>query len=201
MNKDSCCSCSVDDAVEALHQGHLIVYPTDTLYALGCDVCNDDAVKRLFEVKQRPFSLPLPVAVSDVEMMQSVAFVSDDVKKVVSRFLPGSLTVIVPKKEIVSEFVSAGFDTVAIRIPDNCFALSLVKRFGPVCVTSANIHSKSTGCTIEDIKKEFGSDVFLYVDGGILNGKASTIVDMSGECVTIVRKGPICLEDIMGVLK
>lgn len=201
MNKDTCNYYCVDDAVKALKQGHLIVYPTDTLYAMGCDIFNIDSVKQMYKVKQRPFSLPLPVAVADVTMMKSIAYVSDDVKKVVNRFLPGSLTIILPKRKVVSDVVSAGFDTVAVRIPNNCFALSLLKCFGPVCVTSANIHSKSTAFTIDDIKKDLGSDVFLYVDAGIIKGIASTIVDMSGDCVSIVREGSISLKDIKGVLK
>jgi L-threonylcarbamoyladenylate synthase len=134
-------------------------------------------------------------------MMQSIAYVSDDVKKVVNHFLPGSLTVILPKRKVVSDVLSAGFDTVAVRIPDNCFALSMLQRFGPVCVTSANIHNKNTAFTIEDIRKELGSDVFLYVDKGIIKGIASTIVDMSEDCINIVRKGCISLKDIEGVLE
>ncbi|MFO7677595.1 MAG: L-threonylcarbamoyladenylate synthase [Thermoplasmatota archaeon] len=201
MNKKSSINYFIDDAIQALHQGHLIVYPTDTLYALGCDIFNEESVDAVYSIKKRPFSVALPLAVCDLAMMQTIAFVNETVIKIVEQFLPGSLTIIVPKKKFVSEKVSAGLDTIAVRIPENAIALELLQRFGPLCVTSANIHGKPTPASIDEIKKEFGSAIKVFIDEGRKEGKPSTIVDLCGEKPKIVRQGLIDIDDIMDALK
>ena len=186
---------TISNAIVALKAGNLIVYPTDTLYALGADIFNDGSVTKVFTVKKRPFSNPLSVAVADFEAISKIAYTNEFVKQVVERFLPGSLTIILRKKESVSRLVTGGLDNIAVRIPDNKIALKLLSAFGPLTVTSANVHGKKTPYVIKDIMMQFTTDILVYLDDGRLDAKPSTIVDLTLEKPRIVRKGSITLEE------
>jgi len=191
---------TISNAIVALKAGNLIVYPTDTLYALGADIFNDGSVTKVFTVKKRPFSNPLSVAVADFEAISKIAYTNEFVKQVVERFLPGSLTIILRKKESVSRLVTGGLDNIAVRIPDNKIALKLLSAFGPLTVTSANVHGKKTPYVIKDIMMQFTTDILVYLDDGRLDAKPSTIVDLTLEKPRIVRKGSITLEEILDAI-
>ena len=186
----------VSNAIKALKTGNLIVYPTDTLYALGTDIFNDDAVKRVFKVKKRPSSNPLSVAVANFDAITKIAYTNDVVKKVVERFLPGPLTIILQKKGSVSNVITSGLDKIAVRIPKNDIALDLLSAFGPLTVTSANIHGEKTPYVIKEIMMQFSTNISVYLDDGRLDAKPSTIVDLTSEKPTIVRKGSLTREEI-----
>lgn len=186
----------VSNAIKALKTGNLIVYPTDTLYALGADIFNDDAVKRVFKVKKRPCSNPLSVAVANFDVITKIAYTNDVVKKIVERFLPGPLTIILQKKDPVSNVITSGLDKIAVRIPKNDIALDLLSAFGPLTVTSANIHGEKTPYVIKEIMMQFSTNISVYLDDGRLDAKPSTIVDLTSEKPTIVRKGSITREEI-----
>jgi len=189
-------------AIEALQNGDIVVYPTDTLYAFGVDIYNKDAVKKVFEVKKRPLDNPLPVAVSNLVDIEKIAFVSDIARDLAEYFLPGPLTMILNKKSVILDVVTGGLDNVAVRIPDNDVALELLSRYGPITVTSANVHGKEVPDIISDIKMQFNSgDVAVYLDYGKLNGLPSTIVDMTAGKPRIVRDGAITKEEILGVIE
>lgn len=189
-------------AIEALRNGDIVVYPTDTLYAFGVDIYNKDAVKKVFEVKKRPLDNPLPVAVSNLVDIEKIAFVSDIARDLAEYFLPGPLTMILNKKSVILDVVTGGLDNVAVRIPDNDVALELLSRYGPITVTSANVHGKEVPDIISDIKMQFNSDdVAVYLDYGKLNGLPSTIVDMTAGKPRIVRDGAITKEEILGVIE
>lgn len=195
----------VDDllkAEKALKHGKLIVYPTDTLYALGADIFNKDAVEKVFEIKKRPWDVPLPVAVSDVEQIQQVADVNDTARIFSKVFLPGPLTLVLFKKKLVPDIVTAGMDKIAVRIPKNDLALRLISNFGPLTVTSCNIHGRKTAEVISKIKMQFTpDDISVFLDQGELKGKPSTIVDISEGNIKILRKGGISKKQIMDVKK
>ncbi len=191
---------TISNAIVALKAGNLIVYPTDTLYALGADIFNDGSVTKVFTVKKRPFSNPLSVAVADFEAISKIAYTNEFVKQVVERFLPGSLTIILRKKESVSRLVTGGLDNIAVRIPDNKIALKLLSAFGPLTVTSANVHGKKTPYVIKDIMMQFTTDILVYLDDGRLDAKPSSIVDLTLEKPRIVRKGSITLDEILDVI-
>jgi len=189
-------------AIEALQNGDIVVYPTDTLYAFGVDIYNKDAVKKVFEVKKRPLDNPLPVAVSNLVDIEKIAFMSDIVRDLAEYFLPGPLTMILNKKSVILDVVTGGLDNVAVRIPDNNVALELLSRYGPITVTSANVHGKEVPDIISDIKMQFNSDdVSVYLDYGKLNGLPSTIVDMTAGKPRIVREGTISKEEILDVIE
>ncbi len=191
---------TISNAIVALKAGNLIVYPTDTLYALGADIFNDGSVTKVFTVKKRPFSNPLSVAVADFEAISKIAYTNEFVKQVVERFLPGSLTIILRKKESASRLVTGGLDNIAVRIPDNKIALKLLSAFGPLTVTSANVHGKKTPYVIKDIMMQFTTDILVYLDDGRLDAKPSTIVDLTLEKPRVVRKGSITLEEILDAI-
>lgn len=188
-------------AIATLQSGGIVVYPTDTLYALGADIFNELAVRRVFEIKKRPLDIPLSVAVSSFDGIEEIAFVNENARCLTECFLPGPLTLVLNKKSSVPGIVTGGFDRVAVRIPDNDVALELLSRFGPLTVTSANIHGKKTPCLIKDIKMQFNvDDVAVYLDYGRLDGLPSTIADMTAEEPRIMREGIITKKEIMDVI-
>ena len=189
-------------AFSALSNGEIIVYPTDTLYGLGADVFNKKAVKKIFEIKKRSFDQPISVAVSCIEDLEKIAFVDERVHKIIDTFLPGSLTLVLNKKKIIPDIVTADLDNIAIRIPDNKLALELLSIFGPLTCTSANIHNQKTPSVISDISMQFKpGDISVYIDDGKLEGKPSTIIDLTHETPKILRKGAISKKHIMDAIK
>ena len=187
--------------VSALNSGDVIVYPTDTLYGLGADIYNDEAVKRIFQLKKRGFDQPLSVAVANLGDLEDIAFVDDRVRRVAEEFLPGSLTIVLKKKNVISDLVTAGSDTIAIRIPDNPIALRLLEVFGPLTCTSANIHGDDTSANVDDIRKDFEEDIMVYIDAGQLGGMPSTIIDLSGDDPQILREGAIPGKEILKAIE
>ena len=184
----------ISEIIEHLRSGKLIVYPTDTLYALGADIYNEDAVKKVYQLKNRPFSLPLPVAVPSIQEMKRIAYVNDLAEKLAKNFLPGKLTLILYKKD-VPDIVTANSDKVAVRIPNNEMALKILRNYSPLTVTSANIHGEKVPSCIKEIKKLFGKDL-LYIEGRELRSKPSTIVDCTSSEIKILREGAIPEKEI-----
>ncbi|KAA0006255.1 MAG: threonylcarbamoyl-AMP synthase [Thermoplasmata archaeon] len=193
----------VSEAVVALSKGELVVYPTDTLYGIGADVYNEVAVRKVFEIKKRPLSNPLPIAVSDFEMLEKVAYVDDKAMRLADFFLPGKLTLVLKKKDAVSDVVTAGGDKVAVRIPGNKVALELLSRFGgPITATSANVHGMKTPSVINEIRMQFKNQgISVYLDTGRVAGKPSTVVDVTGETVRVIRVGEITEKEILDVIQ
>lgn len=187
-------------AVQALKDGHLVIYPTDTLYALGADIYNESAVRKIFEIKQRPFSVPLPVAVHSIEAIQTIAEMNKETQTVCEAFLPGSLTVILKKKPSVPALVTSGCDTIGVRIPNDPTALQLLRMSGPLTVTSANLHHKQPLGRITDILKQLQTDIPVCLDAGRRQSSPSTIVDLSDSIPRILREGSITKKEILDVI-
>jgi L-threonylcarbamoyladenylate synthase len=188
------------EALNALKTGKLIIYPTDTLYALGADVYNEAAVRHVFEIKQRPYSIPLPIAVSSLEAMDTVAFVNEIARKLSETYLPGPLTIILKKKPILPDVLTGGHDTIAVRIPNHPIALKLLQRYGPLTATSANLHKKTTPGNIKDILIQLHTVIPVSLDDGRLDGAPSTIVDLSSTTPRIVRQGSIAVTELLKVM-
>jgi L-threonylcarbamoyladenylate synthase len=191
---------NLSKAIELLKRGEIIVYPTDTQYAFGVDIWNNDSIKKVFEIKNRPNINPLPIAVAKYDDITKLTYKNKYVKKICDHFLPGQLTIILYKKENISNVLTAGKDKIAIRIPNNIIALELLRKFGPLTVTSANFHGKKTQSTIENIYLQFKDNINCYLDYGMLNNNPSTIVDLTYKKPTIVRQGTISLKDILAVI-
>ena len=193
---------NLSEAISALSKGEIIVYPTDTLYGLGADIFNDNAVKKIFKIKKRPTNIPISIAVSNILELEKIANVDERTRLIVKHFLPGKLTLILEKKDFISDIITSNSKKVAIRIPNNKIALSLLKQFGPLTCTSANIHGKDTPTVIKDINMQFTKkEIALYLDDGEIKGKPSTIIDMSIKNPKIIREGDIFKKEILEVLK
>ena len=174
-----------------------MVFPTDTLYALGADGFNEEAVGRVYEVKHRPRTMALPLLLAEVADITKVA---GDIPQVAwdlaERFWPGALTLVVNRGPAVSSVVTAGQDTVAVRVPNHPLALRLIEAVGvPLTGTSANRTGEKEPVTADEVRRQFRGEIGMIVDGGPcpLEG-ASTIVDVTSERPRIVRQGVLAAE-------
>lgn len=181
----------------ALEEGELVVFPTETLYGLGGDPENEKAVKRIYDLKGRPRSDPLPVAVSSLEEMEKIAEVGGLARTLVDEFLPGPLTLVLKKRRATSFRMISRGDTIGIRIPFQPFVVELAEEFGPITATSANLHGGENPTSIEGAIDQLGTKVDYYIDGGRTPlGVPSTIVDLSRNEIRILRVGAIPEERI-----
>ncbi len=198
---DAHCEEAVAAAAEDIAAGRLIVYPTETVYGIGADIYNETAVKSLYVAKNRPFDMPLSVAVSDKAMLERVAVLNENADKLIKAFMPGPLTIIIKKQPSVPDIVTSSSQKVGIRIPDNRFALELLRRTGPIVATSANLHSHPDAVSVDEAIADFGDSVDTYVDAGSCTiGHPSTIVWLMDREVEIIRQGAIPAEKIMEAL-
>ena len=174
----------VDQVVEILSRGGVIAYPTDTLYGIGCDVLNQKAIKKVFELKGRDFKKPLSIACADFKMIEQFATVSIKTKKIVKKLLPGPYTIILPKREVISDLVTAGSEMVGVRIPDHNLCLSIIRKFGrPIITTSANLSGEKSITKYDDIILP----VDFIVRGKCKYNQPSTVIDAINK--KILRKG------------
>jgi L-threonylcarbamoyladenylate synthase len=187
-------------ALKVLKNGEPIIYPTDTLYALGADIYNETAVRKVFDIKQRPYSVPLPVAVPSIQAIETIAYMNDTAQEISEKFLPGSLTIILKKKPSVPDIVTSGHDTIAVRIPNHPIALKLLTSYGPLTITSANLHHEKTLGLIKDILMQLHTNVPVCLHDGRHEEAASTIVDLSASKPRIVRQGSITEKELLDVI-
>ncbi len=187
-------------AAEAIKKGKLVVYPTDTLYALGCNALDENAVARVFKVKRRATNKPLPIAVASLAMMKKYALVDKRALRIAKEFLPGALTLVLKKKRLPG-VLTAGRDDVAIRIPDSEIALKLIKLAGvPVVATSANISEQAPPISPKEVLEQI-KDADIILDAGNLKARVpSTILDLTGE-PKVLREGKVDKSALKKILK
>ncbi len=198
------------EEVEAIHRGAEIIrnggvvaFPTETVYGLGADAFNPIAIARVFEIKNRPYFDPLIVHIADLnEMSRLVIDIPHSAEKLIKRFWPGPLTIIVLKKEEVPDIVTAGLPTVAIRMPRHPIALQLIREARrPIAAPSANPFGYVSPTTAEHVCEQLGNRVDLILDGGPCEvGLESTILSFSGEKPRLLRPGGLPLEEIVSVI-
>lgn len=189
----------LEEAGELIRQGKIVVFPTETVYGIGTNGLDKNAVKKLYEVKQRPLNKPISLLVSNMEMVNSIAKDITEVEyKIMEKFFPGPLTIILKKKDIVPNVVTAGQNTVGIRMPRGEIARKLVEYADvPIATPSANISGEPSGTNLQEIKKHFEGKVDYFIDGGNSElGLASTIVQVVDGKPQILRQGSITLEQI-----
>ena len=188
MNGDNPDMDLISEAIDIMAKGGVILYPTDTVYGLGANIFNNDAVQRIYEIKKRDPSKPLSVLVQDTESLKLIADLNRNSREIVNKWLPGPFTFILNKKKIVSPYVSASAK-VGVRIPDYKIARALASLF-PITTTSANITNECTLSNPQDILKQIGDTVDLVIDVGDLDkAKPSTVIDLSSSKPTLVRNG------------
>jgi L-threonylcarbamoyladenylate synthase len=206
-NKDVCGDCDLseeqlEEVVAVLKEGELIVYPTDTLYGIGADPFNESSVKKVFLAKERPFDMPLSIAVSNEKMMESVAVLNDNARRLIRRFMPGALTIMLTRKPTIPDILTSGANQVGIRIPNHPLAIRLIDRFGPITSTSANLHSHKDPVDAKIPLKDLKDTVKICIDcGRTAKAEPSTIVDVSDGTVEVIRKGAISQEEIEDALR
>jgi L-threonylcarbamoyladenylate synthase len=198
---------AIAEAVGRLRAGGLVAFPTETVYGLGADALNADAVARVFAAKGRPAHNPLIVHVSGVEMARRVVGAFDvRAQRVADAFWPGSVTIVLPRAEGVPEAVTAGGSTVAVRCPDHALALALIEAFGgPLVGPSANPSGYVSPTSAAHVRSHFGSGFgegeVLVLDGGACRGGLeSTVVDLSGERARVLRPGLVGGRELSAVL-
>lgn len=187
----------IDIAIKYLKDNKIIAYPTDTVYGLAC-IMNYDALNNLKNRKNRPNDKSLPIMVSDINMMENIAQISERERKVINYFMPGPMTIILDKKDCVESWVNDGKDTLAIRIAGDDRLRKIIDGIGvPIFLTSANFSSEPVCETLEEIKDRNLCDAGF--EGKPLKERASTIVRIEDE-IKIYREGPISFEDIKKLL-
>ena len=189
---------------KTIKNGGIVIFPTETVYGIGTNGLDEKAVKKLYEIKKRPLDKPISLLVSSMEMVNQVAKEITDVEyKLMEAFFPGPITVILKKKEIVPNVLTANGDTVGIRMPEGKIARKLVEYAGiPIAAPSANISGLPSGTNLNDIKKDFEGKVDYFIDGGDSKlGIGSTIVQVVNGIPKILRQGSITKEQIEEVLK
>lgn len=189
----------LEEPAQIIKNGGIVVFPTETVYGIGANGLNAEAVKRIYEIKKRPLTKPINLLVNSVEMIEKVAKDITPLEyAIIKEFFPGPLTMILKKKEIVPDIVTAGGATVGIRMPANEIALELIKKAGvPLATPSANISDKPSKTNIKDVMKDFPKGVDCFIDGGESRiGVASTIVQVIDGVPHILRQGTITEEQI-----
>jgi L-threonylcarbamoyladenylate synthase len=177
---------NVADAVDAIATGELVVYPTETVYGLGADALDPDAVERVFDAKGRSRDKPISLAVPDVEAALEYVEPEPIEQEFMREFLPGPVTVLVQRREMVPDVLTAGREQVGVRVPDHELALSLLAEVAPITATSANISGQPSARRVADLDSITDSAA-VVLDGGETGGTGSTVVDVaSGE---IHRRG------------
>lgn len=196
---------SIREAVSVLKQGGLIIYPTDTLYGIGADALNKEAIKKVYELKGRDFTKPLSVVVSDIAMAKKYVVISAFAERVMKKLLPGPFTLVLPRLETVPDILVSGRSTLGIRIPRFAWSVSLAKTLGhAVTATSANVsgepNEKTPDAVLEQLK-EHADLITLVIDGGEMSdNKGSTVIDLTKDTLRVVREGEVSKEEVNKIL-
>lgn len=190
-------------AAKALKEGKVIAFPTETVYGLGANALDTDAVKKIFTAKGRPSDNPLIVHIAALEQMDAlVERIDEKSKRLIHHFWPGPLTIVLKRKKEISDLVTAGLDTVGIRMPNHPVALALIKAANlPIAAPSANRSGKPSPTTAQHVLHDLNGLIDGIVDGGPTGiGLESTVIDMSREIPTVLRPGGVTFEELNQVL-
>ncbi len=185
--------------VDALSAGRVVCIPTDTVYGLAVDARSDGATRALFELKGRPGSLTLPVLVSDIVQADGLAEggLPALARWIAEGFWPGAVTLVVPRRKDNDWELGGDGATIGVRCPAHPLARELCERVGPLAVTSANVHGEPPLKTAASVSERLGDGIALVIDGGTLDGSASTVVEVSGTEVRCLREGAVLFEELM----
>ena len=184
---------------KAIKDGGIVIFPTETVYGIGVNGLDEKAVKKLYDIKQRPLDKPISLLVSNMDMVNQIAQDITDLEyKLMEEFFPGPFTIILKKRDVVPNIVTANQDTVGIRMPDGEIARKIVEYANvPIATPSANISGEPSGTNLDSIIKEFEGKVDCFIDGGESKiGIASTIVKVINGVPYILRQGSITKEQI-----
>ena len=185
---------------EILDNDGVIIFPTDTVYGIACNCFSEKAIKKVFDIKKRPENKPINVLSNNLDKIKLVSKnISEKEEFLINKYMPGALTIILDKNEKVSDTLTAGLDTIGVRIPKNNISLRILENVSyPLATTSANISGDSAGIKISDFLKEFDGVVDAIIDGGETDLKvASTIVRVeSDNKLKIIREGTLKIKEM-----
>ena len=197
--KVNCDKEGIEKASQIIDQGGIAVFPTDTVYGIGCNPYNRDSVKKIYEIKSRDTSKPFPVLVYSKEIAEKIAFFDEFTKKIVEKFWPGTLTIIL---KLTDENLKRSLnvtDKIAIRVPDHKCTLELLQKCNFLVGTSANISGHSSFTNPDECFNNI-QKYDIFVDGGIIASKAeSTIIEIENKKIKIIREGSLSYEEILGL--
>lgn len=194
---------NINKAAAIIKSGGIVSFPTETVYGLGADAFNSNAVKRIFEVKNRPFFDPIIVHIHDMSQLEKIAVnICSKVKKLTEKFWPGPLTLILIKSESIPDIVTSGLSTVAVRMPDHKVAIELIKKSETaIAAPSANPFGYLSSTTAEHVLNQLGDKVDMILDGGKCSvGVESTIVKFDDKGNRLLRPGGVPVEEIESIL-
>jgi len=189
----------IDEASKIIKSGGLVAFPTETVYGLGADAFDNDAVLKIFKAKNRPADNPLIVHVSSEKMLQEVSLeIPVIAKKLIKKYWPGPLTLVLKKSNKVPSVVSCGLDTVAVRMPSNKIVFELIKKSGvPIAAPSANLSKSPSPTRAKHVFDDLSGRIDMIIDGGECDiGLESTVLDISGNMPRLLRPGKISLEEL-----
>lgn len=184
----------IADALDALQRGLLVGIPTDTVYGVAADPFDRRAMERLFEVKGRDRSSPIPILGASIDSLRKVAVVEGPAADAGERHWPGGLTIVVPVAEGVPDWIGDERRTVAIRVPNHPVALELLRAAGPLAVTSANRSGEPPAKSADEARLTLGYGVAVCLEGDAGRGEASTVADFTGGEPVVLREGPVRLD-------
>jgi L-threonylcarbamoyladenylate synthase len=188
---------TTDYAAKLILVGELVAFPTETVYGLGADASNPLAIQKIFDTKGRPSDNPLIVHIADLKQLdQLAAEIPEPSRKLMDKFWPGPLTLVFKKQSVVPDLVTAGLDTVAVRMPSHPVALELIRKSKPLVAPSANKSGRPSPTRASHVKADYGN-IIPVLEGGPCNfGIESTVLDVTSEPYTILRPGSVSADEI-----
>jgi len=194
----------VQKAAGFLRVGNVISYPTETFYGLGVDITNEKAIKKLYELKRRDYSLPIAMLVADKAMIEDyIGPVNESVTNLIKAFWPGPLTILFPAGPKISKSLTTNTGKIGIRISSHPVATAIVREFGkPITTTSANLSGYPPSLTTRHVQKYFKDKIDLIIDGGESEpSRGSTVIDVSEDTMAIIRDGAIPAEKVIKIFQ
>lgn len=178
----------------------VVIFPTDTVYGIGTPIFDIEGINKIYDIKKRPKDKPLACLCANLKQIDDIAYINDDAIKLINKFLPGALTLILKAKDNVKAKI--GYETIGVRIPDNKKALSLLNEYGPMLTTSVNDSGKKPINEYEEIVKDYNNKVdAIYNSNEPSSNLSSTVVKIIDGEVIILREGGISKEQIENCLK
>jgi L-threonylcarbamoyladenylate synthase len=175
-------------AIDILEHEGTVVYPTDTIYGLGVDISSENAIRKIYSLKERSYDKPLSVCVSQIKDISKIAYLDRNGEEIIKKILPGPFTIILRKKKPISPLLTAGGEKIGVRIPDSKICRELTRNF-PITATSANLSGKTVPESVNEVIEQLGVSIDLVLDAGKSNGNPSTVIDLTMHPPKILRNG------------
>lgn len=186
---------TVDELLNKSIKGKIVVFPTDTVYGVGCRVNDLPSIHKIYELKERDYSKPLAILVPNPDVTSYTKNVSRKALELMKEYWPGALTVIVKKNDYINDVVTSQKDTVGLRMPNSSIALKILNKFGIMATTSINISGMPPLNDIEEIEKQFGEKIdYLVIDKEVTSNVSSTVLDCTEENIKVLRQGDIKID-------